>query len=69
MRARSFGPTAFPLVVEALMRVRARSCIVGVAVCCGDDGMPSFDHIRYRRHDATVFLYAFIELDSDDLRR
>ena len=34
-------------------------------------GSPSFDRIRYRQHDATVFLYAFdlIELDGDDLRR
>jgi ATP dependent DNA ligase-like protein len=39
--------------------------------CCGDDGVPSFDRIRYRRHDGEVFLYAFdlIELDGDDLRR
>jgi hypothetical protein len=29
------------------------------AVCCDDNGMPSFDRIRYRRHDARVFLYAF----------
>ena len=62
----------FPLIVEALARLRSRSCIIdGEAVCCGDDGMPSFDRIRYRRHDASVFLYAFdlIELDGDDLRR
>jgi len=33
--------------------------------------MPSFDRIRYRRNDASVFLYAFdlIELNGDDLRR
>jgi ATP-dependent DNA ligase len=34
--------------------------------------MPSTgDRIRYRRHDASVFLYAFdlIELNGDDLRR
>jgi hypothetical protein len=33
--------------------------------------MVSFDHIRYRRHDASAFLYAFdlIELNGDDLRR
>jgi hypothetical protein len=33
--------------------------------------MPSFDRIRYRRHDASVFLYAFdlIELSGKDLRR
>jgi ATP-dependent DNA ligase len=33
--------------------------------------MTSFDRVRYRRHDASVFLYAFdlIELNGDDLRR
>src|SRR2546423_11043787 len=32
---------------------------------------PSFDHIRYRRHDSDVFLYAsdLIELNGDDWRR
>ena len=61
----------FPLIVEALARLRPRSCIIdGEAVCCDDNGMPSFDRIRYRRHDASVFLYAFdlIELNGDDLR-
>jgi hypothetical protein len=40
-------------------------------VACGDDGIASFDRIRYRRHDGGVFLYAFdlIELDGADLRR
>jgi bifunctional non-homologous end joining protein LigD len=62
----------FPLIVEALARLRSRSCIIdGEAVCCDEDGMPRFDRIRYRRHDASVFLYAFdlIELSGDDLRR
>jgi bifunctional non-homologous end joining protein LigD len=62
----------FPLIVEALARLRSRSCIIdGEAVCCDEDGMPSFDRIRYRRHDASIFLYAFdlIELSGDDLRR
>jgi bifunctional non-homologous end joining protein LigD len=62
----------FPLIVEALARLRARSCIIdGEAVACDEDGMPSFDRIRYRRYDASVFLYAFglIELNGDDLRR
>jgi bifunctional non-homologous end joining protein LigD len=62
----------FPLIVEALAWLRARSCTIdGEAVACGDDGVPSFERIRYRRHDASVFLYAFdlIELDGDDLRR
>jgi ATP-dependent DNA ligase len=62
----------FPLIVEALTKLGSRSCIIdGEAVACGYDGISSFDRIRYRRHDATVFLCAFdlIELDGDDLRR
>jgi bifunctional non-homologous end joining protein LigD len=62
----------FPLIVEALARLRSRSCIIdGEAVACDDQGMPNFDRVRYRRYDASVFLYAFdlIELNGDDLRR
>jgi bifunctional non-homologous end joining protein LigD len=62
----------FPLIVESLARLRSRSCIIdGEAVACDESGVPSFDHIRYRRHDSSVFLYAFdlIELNGDDLRR
>jgi ATP-dependent DNA ligase len=62
----------FALIVEALARLRVRSCIIdGEAVACGEDGIASFDRIRYRHHDASVFLYAFdlVELDGDDLRR
>ena len=41
------------------------------AVACGDDGLPAFDRLRYRRADASVFLFAFdlLELDGRDLRR
>jgi len=62
----------FPLIVEALVKLRSRSCIIdGEAVACGEDGITSFDRIRYRRHDASVFLYGFdlIELDGEDMRR
>ena len=62
----------FPLIADALARLRARSCILdGEAVSCGDDGIAVFDRIRYKRYDDTVFLYAFdlIELNGDDLRR
>jgi bifunctional non-homologous end joining protein LigD len=61
----------FPLLVEALARLRSRSCIIdGEAVACGEDGIAVFERIRYRHHDANVFLYAFdlIELDGNDLR-
>ena len=61
----------FPLIVEAMAKLRVRSCIIdGEAVACGDDGLASFDSIRYRQNDASVFMWAFdvIELDGDDLR-
>jgi bifunctional non-homologous end joining protein LigD len=57
---------------RALTHLRCRSCIIdGEAVICDDNGVTSFDHIRYRRNDGDVFLYAFdlIELNGDDLRR
>jgi ATP-dependent DNA ligase len=62
----------FPLIVEALAGLRSRSVILdGEAVACDENGMPSFDRLRHRRHDASVFLCAFdlIELNGDDLRR
>jgi bifunctional non-homologous end joining protein LigD len=62
----------FPLIVETLARLRSRSCIIdGEAVACDDNGVASFDLIRYRRHDDSTFLYAFdlIELNGDDMRR
>jgi ATP-dependent DNA ligase len=54
----------FPLIVEALIRLRSLSCN-------DHNGTPSFDWLRYRQHDGSVFLYAFdlIELNGDDLRR
>jgi len=62
----------FPQIVEALSRLRSRSCIIdGEAVACDDNGVTSFNRVRYRRHDESIFLYAFdlIELNGDDLRR
>jgi bifunctional non-homologous end joining protein LigD len=62
----------FPLIAETVAGLPSRSCVIdGEAVACGDDGKPSFDVLRNRRHDASVFLYAFdlIELDGADLRR
>ena len=62
----------FPLIAEALTGLRSRSRIIdGEAVACDDNGLASFERIRYRQHDGDVFLYAFdlIELNGDDLRR
>jgi hypothetical protein len=42
---------------KALAKLRPRSCIIdGEAVACGEDGIASFDRIRYRHHDESVFL-------------
>src|SRR5262249_51839575 len=62
----------FPLIVETLARLRARSCIIdGEAVACDDNGVASFELVRHQRANGSVFLYAFdlIELNGDDLRR
>jgi bifunctional non-homologous end joining protein LigD len=58
----------FPLIVETLGRLRSRSCIIdGEAVACDDNGVTLFNRLRYRRHDKSIFLYAFdlIELNDD----
>ena len=62
----------FPLIVEALVRLRSRSCIIdGEAVACDDNGVASFDLVRHHRANESIFLYVFdlIELNGDDLRR
>jgi bifunctional non-homologous end joining protein LigD len=62
----------YPLIVEAVNRLWVRSCLIdGEAVCCGQDGMPTFEKLRLRRDDRHVFLCAFdlLELNGKDLRR
>jgi ATP dependent DNA ligase-like protein len=62
----------YPLIAAAVEALRVRSCLIdGEAVACGDDGLPAFDRLRYRRQDGAVFLIAFdlLELNGDDLRR
>src|ERR687888_1428395 len=49
----------FPLIVETLVRLRSRSCIIdGETVACDDNGVTSFNRVRYRHHDESIFLYA-----------
>jgi ATP-dependent DNA ligase len=43
-----------------------RSCMIdGEAVACGDDGLASFDRIRHRRYDDSVFMWALDLLEID----
>jgi ATP dependent DNA ligase domain len=45
----------FPLIVEAIAKLRSRSCIIdGEAVARGEDRIASFDRIRYRHDDDGV---------------
>jgi hypothetical protein len=42
----------FPLIVETLARLGSRSCIIdGEAVGCDDNGITSFNLVRYRHCD------------------
>jgi bifunctional non-homologous end joining protein LigD len=61
----------FPLIVEAMAKLRSHSCIIdGEAVACGPDGIACFELIRGWDIEASVFMWAFdlIELDGQDMR-
>ena len=62
----------FPLIVEAMAGLGARSCIIdGEAVACGDDGIACFELIRRLDINGSVFMWAFdlIEVNGKDMRR
>jgi ATP-dependent DNA ligase len=62
----------YPLIVEAVNRLKARSCLVdGEAVACDANGVAVFQHLRRQPSGEHVFLFAFdlLELDGEDLRR
>jgi ATP-dependent DNA ligase len=62
----------YPLIVEAVDRLKVRSCLIdGEAVACDENGLAVFARLRRKPSGKHVFLYAFdlLELDSQDLRR
>jgi len=62
----------YPLIVEAVNRLKARSCLIGgEAVACDDNGVAVFQRLRRKPSGKHVFLFAFdlLELDGEDLRR
>jgi ATP-dependent DNA ligase len=40
----------FPVIVAAMAGLHLRSCIIDVALACAEDGLSSFDRIRYVLH-------------------
>jgi bifunctional non-homologous end joining protein LigD len=62
----------FPQIVEAVSRLKVRSCFIdGEAIVLDKRGLSAFDLLRSWRHDRAAVLCAFdlIELDGEDLRR
>jgi bifunctional non-homologous end joining protein LigD len=62
----------YPLIVETVNRLKARSCLIdGEAVACDENGLAVFKRLRRKPSGEHVFLYAFdlLELDGQDLRR
>jgi bifunctional non-homologous end joining protein LigD len=44
----------YPMIVATALSLPATSFLIdGEAVACGDDGLPAFDLLRYRRRDGT----------------
>ena len=61
----------YPLVVEAINRLRVSSIVLdGEAVCVGANGLPDFEALWNRTDDARVLLFAFdlLELNGEDVR-
>jgi bifunctional non-homologous end joining protein LigD len=62
----------YPLILEAVSRLKVRSCLIdGEAVACDENGIAVFERLRRKREARHVFLYAFdlLELDGKGLRR
>ena len=62
----------FPLIIEAVGRISARSCILdGELVRCDDHGKPTMDQLREGASERGAAFYAFdlIEVNGFDLRR
>src|SRR5215510_7627322 len=62
----------YPLIVEAVDRLKVRSCLIdGEAVACDKNALAVFERLRRKPTGKHVFLYAFdlLELDGEDLRR
>ena len=56
----------YPLIVEAVKALKARSCLIdGEAVACDDNGLAVFERLRRKPEGRHVFLFAFDLLELD----
>jgi len=61
----------YPLIVEAVNRLKVRSCLIdGEAVACDENGLAVFELLQRKPSGKHIFLYAFdlLEFDGQDLR-
>jgi bifunctional non-homologous end joining protein LigD len=61
----------FPLIVDAVAALPARSCVIdGEAIACDDNGLSVFDLLHYQRRDQVVTLCAFdlLSINGEDVR-
>jgi bifunctional non-homologous end joining protein LigD len=61
----------FPQIVEAVSKLKVRSCFIdGEAIVVDERGLSAFDQLRSWRYDHAAVLCAFdlIEIDGKDLR-
>jgi bifunctional non-homologous end joining protein LigD len=61
----------YPLIVDAIASLPVRTCIIdGEAIVVDQNGLATFDLLRYRQHDHAATLCAFdvLDLDGADLR-
>jgi bifunctional non-homologous end joining protein LigD len=50
----------YPLIAEAVNRLKARSCLIdGESVACDDNGVAVFERLRRKPAGRQVFLFAF----------
>jgi bifunctional non-homologous end joining protein LigD len=51
----------YPAIVEAVNRLKARSCLIdGEAVACDENGLAMFERLRRKHGGQIVFLFALV---------
>ncbi|MFL6799885.1 MAG: hypothetical protein ACJ8F3_21020 [Xanthobacteraceae bacterium] len=55
----------FPLILEAVRDLAARSCLIdGEAIACDNTGLTDFQRLRYRRAPVHLVAFDLLELDG-----